>query len=189
MKKTAYISGVILLAGSVYLLQSCTTVPDTNYIHAYQSAEKASATEASLDQTDISLFISLYQNLDAPDVGERVKQAYADTLYFNDTLNTHTNLDTLTPYLVKTGEHLMGYDFDITQSFKSDQDVYVKWVMDMTFDVMGKRIHSESIGISQLRFNSDGKIIFHQDFWDSAEGIHKHMPYVGHWVKKVRDKL
>lgn len=177
------------MASIVYLLPSCSTVPDANYIHTYQSAEKNSSTKASINGIDLTHFKALYQNLDATDVSERIKQVYAESLYFNDTLNTHNSIHTLTPYLVKTGEHLLDYNFEVTQSFQDGSDVFVKWNMDMTFEVMGKRVRSESIGISQLKFNSQGKIIFHQDFWDSAEGIHKHIPYVGRWVKTVRNKL
>ena len=61
--------------------------------------------------------------------------------------------------------------------------------MVMEFKVKRKDIYSKSIGMTQLRFNQEGKIIFHQDFWDSTEGFYQHLPYVGYWIRKIRSKL
>lgn len=189
MKKCLYAAFIILLLGSTYLLQSCSSVPDTDYISSYQSANTETAESASSEAINIAVFTSLYENLDSPDLKTYIQAAYAKELYFNDTLNTHRTLDTLTPYLLQTGEHLIDYDFTVVQSFQDGNHVLAKWTMDMTFEMLGKRVRSQSIGISELKFNSDGKIIFHQDFWDSTEGIHKHIPYLGYWVKKARNKL
>lgn len=189
MKKTAYLYPIILMIGITYWLQSCTIVPDKDYIHDYQNAERNSLSVASQAPASITLFKALYEHLDEPNLAKRINAAYASELYFNDTLHTHDSRESLLPYLVKTGEHLTEYNFVVTQTFQEGRDVFVKWTMDMTFDVMHKTIRSQSIGLSQLRFNADGKIIFHQDFWDSTEGLHKHMPYIGTWIKKVRNKL
>ena len=53
---------------------------------------------------------------------------------------------------------------------------------------MGKDIEATSIGISQLRFNADGKVVMHQDFWDSTEGLFSHLPGIGGAVRWVRSK-
>jgi len=62
-------------------------------------------------------------------------------------------------------------------------------VMVMEFKAKSKDIYSKSIGMTQLRFNQEGKIIFHQDFWDSTEGFYQHLPYIGYIVRKIRSKL
>ena len=59
----------------------------------------------------------------------------------------------------------------------------------MDFSAKGRDIHSVSIGMTQLRFNDEGKIILHQDYWDGAEGFYQHLPYIGYFVRKVRDSL
>jgi hypothetical protein len=40
--------------------------------------------------------------------------------------------------------------------------------------------------MSHLRFNNEGKIILHQDYWDSMQGFYQHIPIIGgvlQWIK------
>ncbi|AFI84308.1 hypothetical protein Q7A_1481 [Methylophaga nitratireducenticrescens] len=72
---------------------------------------------------------------------------------------------------------------------RGEHDFYVRWIMRLQFTVMGKQVNSESIGISQLRFNKQGQIIFHQDFWDGVDGFYQHLPIIGYSLRKIREKL
>lgn len=36
-----------------------------------------------------------------------------------------------------------------------------------------------SYGISQIKINQQQQIIFQQDFWDPADGLYRHLPYMG----------
>jgi len=52
--------------------------------------------------------------------------------------------------------------------------------------MMGKSIDSKSIGISQIRLNDAGQIVFHQDFWDNTSGFFGHLPIVGGVINKIK---
>ncbi|WP_345292100.1 nuclear transport factor 2 family protein [Kangiella marina] len=118
-----------------------------------------------------------------------IREVYAEEFYFNDTFKTFRSIDELIPYMEETVENVKTTTVEILDVSKSDTDYYLRWKMVMEFTAKGREIHSVSIGMTQLRFNEQGKIILHQDYWDGAEGFYQHLPYIGYFVRKVRSSL
>jgi hypothetical protein len=46
-----------------------------------------------------------------------------------------------------------------------------------------------SVGVSQIRFDREGKVAFHQDFWDSGKNFYAHLPVIGGAVGYVGKRL
>ena len=44
-------------------------------------------------------------------------------------------------------------------------------------------------GVSHLRFNVDGKVVLHRDYWDPAEDLYAHLPLIGSLMCALRRKL
>ena len=118
-----------------------------------------------------------------------LRDLYAEELYFNDTLVTLNTLDELVDYMAKTAENTKSSTVEIVDIAKSDTDYYLRWVMEIEFEARGKPIKSKSIGMTQLRFNDEGKVVFHQDYWDSANAFYQHLPIVGGLVKRIKNGL
>ena len=119
---------------------------------------------------------------------ENLRGLYAEKLYFNDTFVTLTSIDELVDYMLKTANNARA-TVEMLDVAKSDSDYYLRWSMDMEFEARGKKIRSKSIGVTQLRFDSTGKVIFHQDYWDSANAFYQHLPIVGGLVQRVRNSM
>ena len=120
---------------------------------------------------------------------ENLRGLYADELYFNDTLVTIRNIDDLVVYMANTTNNASAATVEIEDVAKSDSDYYLRWSMDITFEAKGKQIRSKSIGMTQVRFNEQGKVVFHQDYWDSANAFYQHLPIVGGLVQRVRNSI
>ncbi|WP_395373554.1 nuclear transport factor 2 family protein [Marinicella sp. W31] len=162
--------------------------PEAQQIANYTDHLQKTAPTASVNDVKAA-FNSLFGNLKNNATEENVRQLYSEDLYFNDTFRIITNLDELVGYMVHTGEIVDSTTVNILDVVKGQHDYYVRWEMDMRFSTTGRDIHSHSIGMTQLRFNKDGKIVFHQDFWDGAEGFYQHLPLIGYAVRKVRSQL
>lgn len=148
-----------------------------------QTAQNASAT------SDLSAFRALFSDLKAADVAERVRTVYAPTLYFNDTLHTFTSNDALAGYLAATGEQADLIEIDYLDQWQREGDLYLRWKMRTVFSVLGKPKDITSYGISHLRLNDSGQVILHQDYWDSAEGLLRHLPVSGPAINWIRKRL
>lgn len=51
------------------------------------------------------------------------------------------------------------------------------------------RPFKRSVGMSHIRFDADGKVILHQDFWDSTGGLFEHVPGLGWMLRSVKSRL
>ena len=46
----------------------------------------------------------------------------------------------------------------------------------------------EAIGMSHMRFNQEGRIVFQQDYWDTSVLLDR-LPVVGFWTRLVKGKI
>lgn len=157
---------------------------DQDGVDRYLSITEA---DKALDLTQLHAFATVFENLDGEMLEQRIKDAYAEDIYFNDTIITLSSREDLIDYLKTTEEKANFVKTTILDIAQSGDDVYVRWLLEMEFDVLGKARLSRSAGMSHLRFDEHGKIVLHQDFWDAAAGIYQHIPVVGgliSWVKR-----
>lgn len=130
-------------------------------------------------------FTALYADLSEENVRRRVRETYAPEAWFNDTVATEQGIDAIEKYLIKTArgsEMIKGTTQDVAVS---GADCYVRWTLEFRTKNLagGKPIVTE--GVSQLRFDEQGRIVLHQDFWNPAAGIYGHLPVLGQAIRYV----
>ena len=187
MFKTTLILIAVLAALGVWLITR-PAVPKP-YVEAYHAAlDRLPGSEAAID-TGLSRFEAVYADLTDDAVGERVRDLYAESLYFNDTLTTYESRDRLAAYMRKTGQNLDRSSVSIDSVMRDGPDVFVRWTMTFSTRSMGRTIESESIGMTHLRFDEDGRVLLHQDFWDAASGLYRNLPVVGYGLDLVDKRM
>lgn len=122
-------------------------------------------------------------------VRDNTLDVYASDAYLDDTLAVHHGAAEIESYFVKTSETMTDYQVTVDDVGKSGNDYYVRWTMKFAAPALsgGKPVHS--VGVSQIRFNREGKVAFHQDFWDSGKNFYAHLPLVGGAVGYVGKRL
>ena len=68
-------------------------------------------------------------------------------------------------------------------------DYYFRWEMNLQFKKLRKGVLNRSQGMSHIRFDAEGRVVLHQDFWDSATGLFDHVPVVGRLIRAVRSRV
>lgn len=184
------------LSIALMLIAGCASKQSTGYLESYEDAvaksHSPSANQPKSEQQLAALFNNLYgvfADLKHPDLDQRIRQAYAPSVYFNDTFHIHSNRDDIITYLVDTARRVNQTTTEFHEFAQSGQSYFVRWTMHIDFDISGKNIKTDSIGISQIKFDDQGLIIFHQDFWDNTEGFFRHLPVVGYLLDKTLKKL
>lgn len=156
---------------------------------AYEAAlEQLPGSAESID-AGLESFVKGYGDLAHDDLRARITALYAEDLYFNDTIHTITNRENLVDYLGKTGDALDESIVEVKQVMRDGNDVFVRWSMDFKLKAVGREIHSESIGITHLRFNEQGQVLLHQDFWDSGHALYAKLPVVGWFIRRAHSQL
>lgn len=190
MKSVRILFQLLLVAIALaLLLQACSRSALVNNRSYDSYQDHIAQTPQSAQVNAEQIFGLVFKDFKNGATEANIRQTYAERLYFNDTIKTLTHVDELVEYMVETAAKVEATNVTIDDVVKSDEDYYIRWTMHIQMDVMGRTIDSKSLGMTQLRFNSDGKIIFHQDYWDGAEGLYEHLPYVGRWVKKIKERM
>ena len=171
------------------LLPGCSTAPLGPYGYTEQYLSHSSAPHGAVQPGDnvLSRFIAFYSPLNKERIISSTDQIYASQLYFNDTLVTLRDRNALQEHLLSTAERLNHMSLEPLRVIRDENQVYLVWVMEARFSLLGKERLSRTIGISQLRFNDRGQVFFHQDFWDSSQGLDQHLPLLGPATRWLRD--
>jgi hypothetical protein len=192
-----FVAGLLVALAAVFLLLNSCAYPNRSAqdVAAYRSQmEKvpASGLEAGGpgEKAALERFKSFLQGIgDVRYVRENTLKVYAADAYLDDTLALHHGAAEIEAYFIKTSEAMTDYQVTIDDVARSGDDYYVRWTMVFAAPALsgGKPVHS--VGISQVRFNREGKVAFHQDFWDSGKNFYAHLPVVGGAVGFVRKRL
>lgn len=179
---------ILVLAGALAWVATRPAAPKY-FAEEYRRALDDHPGSTSAIESGMARFADVYDNLTHPEIGERIEQLYADPMYFNDSLKTFVVRLQLVEYMKATALKLDDSSVEVQQVLRDENDVFVRWTMKFTSSAMGKQILSDSIGMTHLRFDADGRIVLHQDFWDSAAGLYRNLPVVGYALKKVDERM
>lgn len=172
------------------LISACTTkVQEQPYAHYIESSSGAQSAFASVDEQDkLTPFVTMMREFSAGAMAENITAAYAENFYFNDTFHTLKERSALIDYFTAlAGKGKTEVTF--LDAIGAGNDYYIRWQMRMQFDALWRDIDVTSVGLTHLRFDTEGKIVLHQDFWDGAEGFYAHLPIVGGQIKSIRSRL
>jgi hypothetical protein len=134
-------------------------------------------------------FASLWSNLTVASIDEQMDAVYDEDVWFNDTVKTITNRDTLRHYLHETASRVAACRVQIDDIGRSSGNYYVRWRMVVVPKDTPEHEAWHSIGVTHLRFNDAGRVILHQDYWDSSAGLFEHLPVVGWMIRNIKARL
>lgn len=122
-------------------------------------------------------------------VEKEIANVYAENAYLNDTLKTLPNREQIRKHFVKTSQTMTTYSLEIEDIAKSEQGYYIRWTMKFSAPKLASGKEIVSIGMSHVVFNNEGKVLLHQDFWDSTTGMFEHIPVLGGGIRLVKKRL
>ncbi len=137
----------------------------------------------------IARFQELLSDLKAPDFAARVGDVYADDVFFNDTLKTLNGVGEVEAHLLATAEALEECTVEFVDLTASDGDYYFRWVMTVRHQRLARGEALRSVGMTHVRFDAEGKVVLHQDFWDSTGGFFEHVPALGWLLRRAKARL
>ncbi len=194
---TTFVVGVLLALCAVFFLLSSCASPN-------QSAEKVALYRSNMNKVAVSgleaggpgekaalqRFTSFLQGIgDVNYVRENTLKVYSSDAYLDDTLAVHHGAAEIEAYFLKTSETMTSYEVTVDDVARSGDDYYFRWTMKFAAPALSGGKPVSSVGISQVRFNREGKVAFHQDFWDSGGNFYAHLPVIGGAVGYVSKRL
>jgi hypothetical protein len=163
---------------AVLLLAGCSAQTEVRYPQRYATVIE-NRTGAAVPDDAVARFTAFFEQMHEPGLEERVAALYAPEAYFSDTLYQTDDRDRLTKHFLRLQASGATLTVTVDDSVTSQQNLYLRWRMAFDFNVAGSERHSNTIGMTLLRFDEAGQVVLHQDFWDSTEGFYRHVPVLG----------
>lgn len=193
---TFFIGVIVAFCAVLLILNSCSAPNHSaENVALYRSSMEKAASNGlepggAAEKEAIDRFTSFLEGIgDADYVLENTTKVYSSDAYLDDTLAVHHGAAEIEAYFVKTSKIMTSYQVTVDDIASSGKDHYVRWTMKFSAPALSGGKPVTSVGISQIRFNHEGKVAFHQDFWDSGKNFYAHLPLVGGAVGYVGKRL
>ena len=133
----------------------------------------------------VKKYISAYENLSINNL-DTLKNKFTNDVKFEDPFNKVNGKEAVIKIFSEMFEKIDNPKFQIlelsyAQNFDQKLTVYLKWILNGSLKKNKKSFAIK--GVSEVKFNDQGKVVKHIDYWDSMTQLIVHLPYVGSIVK------
>ena len=142
---------------------------------------------SELEKEEVSRFADFYRVFSPEVIRKGLRGLYADGAYFRDGFKEVVGIEAMEAYFLKSAEGIQTCTFDIQEMAVHQGNYYFRWVMHLTM----KRSPDDpirTVGMSHVRYDAKGKVIFHQDYWDTGV-VYEKIPVMGAVIRWVKNKF
>jgi len=130
-------------------------------------------------------YIHLFENL-SPEAIDGMAAFVSLNVRFKDPFNDLTGIHRLRALLQKTLDEVRDPIFIVTNQAWGGDVLFLRW----TFQGRVKALGDWPItGMSEIRFDDQGKICEHIDHWDAAEQFYERIPVIGPLLRLIKRRL
>lgn len=189
------LSMLLLTLFALPLIRLSAAPPPATPVEAFQQAEKETdhvqgpPRGSAAEKEAISRFERFLGHLDEKVAREQTEKVYAPNAFLNDTLKTLHGSPAIRDYFIKTARGLDSMTVTFDDVAVSGQNYYFRWTMDTRMKHLAHGKNVRTIGVTMVRFDPQGRVILHQDFWDSAQGVWDHVPLLGTVIRWIQSKI
>ena len=152
-------------------------------------AERAPEPGSEEEVRAIAAFSDFVRQMRAETIADNARRVYAEEAYFNDTVKELEGSEAIADYLAESLEATEEVNVEVVDVARSGIDYYFRWVMDIKFRKLNGGDWARSEGMSQIRFDGNGQVVLHRDFWDAAGGLFAYMPVVGSLIRWIKGRI
>lgn len=180
------------------LVAGCGTAPtplaelNASYERALERTAPLAVTHAPGSGLERQAFDNLqryFAGMTTDSVRAQTASVYAPGAYLNDTLVGIEGADRIEAYFGHTIERSRLLKVEFLDRAPVGTDWYVRWRMTVAADALNGGREVVTYGVTQLRFDANGRVLIHKDFWDSGTGLHEQLPGIGAAVRRVRGAI
>ena len=149
----------------------------------------ATATPARHADPRVIAVVSLFESLSPGDL-PGLRGVYAADARFKDPFNEVQGLPAIASIFEHMFRQLDQPRFTVRDIVAQDDALFLTWDFDFRTGRPGPRRAARALqihGASHLRFNADGQVALHRDYWDAAEELYEKLPGIGmlmRWLKR-----
>jgi hypothetical protein len=143
-----------------------------------------------VEQAAIERFKRYNGDFSKSNIVNNTKVVYAADVYFRDPFKEIHGEPEFEAYLLRGADAVSEYSMDWKDVSESHGDYYFRWIMSVKLKRDSKdKPAGRTTGISHVRFGADGKVVFHQDYFDGAAFLYEKIPVLGTAIRAIKKRL
>ena len=116
---------------------------------------------------------------------ERIPLIYAQDAWFKDPFNEVTGLPAIKQLFAHMFVQIDGPRFVVTHHMRQEDSAFLTW--DFYFRMKRFSTVEQCIrGATHCRFDHDGYVVYHRDYWDAAEELYEKLPVLGGFMRVLK---
>ena len=104
---------------------------------------------------------------------------YSDDAFFKDPFNEVRGVPAIQRIFTHMFSQVAEPRFEITERVVDGNAAMLVWEFHYRVAFFGREQKQMIRGASHLKFDAEGKVFWHRDYWDAAEEIYARLPVVG----------
>ncbi len=178
---------LLTVLGTSYVIAEPTDVGHLTYPEAMQQFLKNGPDPLTGAPPQVAAYVGFIQGLASNDAWQQdVEALYAPDLYYTDTMSIATEREGIIQHYTGLRASLRHFDLTPLDYIEGNQGSYLVWSATHEFSLLGLNRRAQSIGVTLFQYDSDGRIVLQQDFWDSTQGFYQHIPLVGGVLRSIQ---
>ena len=132
--------------------------------------------------------IRFYHDLTPESVG-RFAEFYSADAYFKDPFNEVRGVPAIERIFAHMFKQVDEPRFVVTEQVVDAGGAMLVWEFCYRVRLWGKGEAQVMRGVSHLKFDTDGKVCYHRDYWDTGEELYMKLPGLGMLMRGLRRVL
>ena len=133
----------------------------------------------------VQALVQFFEQLQRSDL-PRLAQLYAAQAYFKDPFNEVRGLAQIERIFEHMYEALDQPHFVVTDRVVQDRQCFLVWEFRFRFKRFDRGTLQAVRGSSHLRYDEQGLVDYHRDYWDAAEELYEKIPGIGAMMRWLR---
>lgn len=130
-------------------------------------------------------YIRMFENLSTETIAG-MDAFVCPHIRFKDPFNDITGIERFRALLDKTLSDVTEPSFDVTHRAWDGDVLFLRWTFQGRVRVLGDWIVT---GMSEIRFDAQGRVCEHIDHWDAAEQFYERLPVVRGVLRVIKRRL
>lgn len=145
-------------------------------------------TPQAMTTPDVDRVVRVFETLTPASIGE-LRTIYAPDAFFADPFHAVQGIAAIERVFGDMFSTLENPRFVVTGSILQDAQCVLLWDFRFRFRSFRTQVDQSVPGSSHLRFDAQGRITHHQDYWDAAHGLYQKMPIIGALMRWLRTRV
>ena len=137
---------------------------------------------------NLAALIRFYHEL-SPESVARFPEFYSADAYFKDPFNEVRGIAPIQRIFSHMFKQVDEPRFVVTDQVVDANGAMLIWEFGFRVKLWGKGETQVMRGVSHLKFDAEGKVNFHRDYWDTGEELYMKLPGLGTLMRGLRRAL